>query len=511
MSETIEGQRVKVSVARIKAGRLSLGLAAMLALSSGGCDRHDEVAQTIAKTRNTLEALAAGGAAPQTLRHAKYQEIVSALTPIAQQSNGESVSLAQALLGEALAGQGEIAADAFRSADQELLRAVSAASAALNLYVEQRALEASLTGYSPEADIATFSRTSDERRKERTSAVNALAETVSQRDQLLERASSIAGQGQALRENEAKLRTQASAAPAAERLPLVESAQRLRRQWEALLKQAEELRAEAAQFDPLIVETELTIKQSDRQLASLDQARESARARAESLRTESVAAGRAADQAAEVVTIAFDAVLAAINEGSIPAFEEAQSKYDQALTRVGSARGVASRPGATVSAATIAHALGSLRREQGESLARVAFLLEQAGKARPALAGAGEYAATAQRLRTQAIEVLQAAADAYERASASFESSDGGGSQDVSERMSRLARELSELRRSITGEPEPEPALEEDEYPSNPDEISGDQYEGQDQEGIAVPDSMTDEPQDDVQDEPTDDDPVDPE
>lgn len=487
MSESIEGQQIKVVGPRKESGWLAMGLAALVAVSAGGCGGGDETSRAIANTRNSLEALALGGAAPRSVRENTYREVVSALTPIAQGSDGESVSLAQALLGEALAGQGELAADTYRLADQELLRTVSAASAALNLYIEQRALEASLKGYDPAPDIAKFDQLIAERQGDRTRAQQALEAAIAQRDSLLSHASGLEKQAQGLRLKEAELRTQASTTAAPTRLPIVESAQAIRREWETLLKQAEELRAQTVLVDPVVAELELKVKQEDRRIASLEHAKDMARERAQSLQEASASAGRSADDAARAASTAIDAVLLAMNEGSSPAFEEASSKYEQALTRVSSARGAAGRAGATLSTGAVAHTLGSLRREQGESLARVAVLLEQAGAVQPALAKSGEYTQVSAQLREQTKEVLQEAADAYERAASSFESR-GAASEDVAARMTRLSEELTAVRRLLTGEPAPEaqPAAEET-MDEQHEEGAQDEMSASPDEGMAPP------------------------
>ena len=491
MSEASDVQRLGFGGSRGRLAPLAIGLAAALALSAGGCGQQDETSRTIADTRNTLEALALGGASPRSLRETKYREIVAVLTPIAQGGDSESVSLAQGLLGEALAGQGELAADVFRQADEELLRTVSAASAALNLYIEQRALEASLKGYDPGPDIAEFDRLTEQRMGERAAAKAALAETLAKRDALLNQAAQLTAQAQDLRVQEAKLRTQASSTAAESRLPVVESAQRIRRQWETLLKQAEELRAQTGLYDPVAAEIELDVKQADRRIASLDHAKEMARARAQSLSEASAAAGRSAQEAATAASAAMDAVLVALNEGTKPTYSDAAGKYEQALSRVSSARGAAGRAGATLSTGAVAHTLGSLQREQGESLLRVAMLLELAGSVEPALPKAKEFAAAAQELRTESKETLQSAAGSYERASSSFESR-GAASEDVAARMTRLAEEITAVRRLLTGEPEPEAESATDAPMDEGVEVI-EENTIQTEDGIAVPD-MGEEP-----------------
>jgi uncharacterized coiled-coil DUF342 family protein len=502
MSESIEGQRLRIGGSRRRVAPVVLGLAGALALLAGGCGRSDEASQTIANTRNTLEALALGGAAPRSMRETKYREIVAALTPIAQGQEGETVSLAQALLGEALAGQGELAADTYRLADQDLLRAVSAASAALNLYIEQRALEASLKGYDPAPDIAEFDRLIQERERERAAAEQALKDTLAKRDALLSDASKLAAQAQGLRVKEAELRTQASSTAAPTRLPIVESAQRIRREWETLLKQAEELRIQTGLYDPVAAEIELEVKQAERRIASLDHAKQMARERAEWLREASASAGQSAQEAAKAASSAIEAVLTALNDGSRPTFTEAAGKYEQSLARVSAARGTAARAGATLSTGAVAHALGSLRREQGESLARVATLLETAGSVQPSLAQAKEFASAAAQLREESKELLLSAAEAYERAASSFESR-GAASEDVAARMTRLAEEISAVRRQLTGEPEPQPEAEQGaETPADEASAALEEMSGHTGEGIAVPEDAAPAPEEQAGEQP---------
>lgn len=454
---------------RMVAGAVAAATLVMVA----GCGGQDDVSRTIAESRNTLEAMAGGGSAPRAVRENRYAEVVGALSGIAQGGDGESASLAQALLAEALAGQGELLADDFRRADAELMRSLSAANAAVNLYIEQRGLEAALRGYDPQQDLAKLDQFIEQRRQERATAEQLRQSIAAQRDELLARASELERQAAAIRASEGEVSTRALAAGTKERLPLVESAHEQRRQWQQLMKQADEIRADAAQFDPQIAEAELRVQQAARQITSSEDAKRQALARAEKLREGSADAARAAEEAARAVATALGAVRSAFEEGSAPAFERAAEKYERALNSAGNARGTAARAGANVSVASIAHALASLRREQAESVRRVAALFAWAGSVEPRLSAAREYQETGARLNQQAAEALSQAAEAYERAAGAFQTG-ASGAADAAERMQKLGAELEELRRRIAGEPEPEqsaPTGEDDDGASDMDRM----------------------------------------
>ncbi len=439
-----------------------IGAAAIVALAGFGsaCGESDPTSLGIAQARNTLEAMAKGPPKTRALLEQKYNEVVTALTPLTQggaSAESESVAFVQGLLAEALAGQGELGSALFREADAELMRSVAAASATVNLYIEQRALEASLTGYDPEADITRFEAMAVERRADLTKSQAELAATTRERDAFVAQAEGLENRAQGLREAEGHIRERAQAASASQRMPFLREAQHTRREWETLIRQAEELRAQTTEYVPRLIEIELRIAQSQRRLLGLDQAKSSAGSRASSLREESASAGRAAEEAGEAARLTIEAALAAMNEGTRPTFEQASGKLGQALSRASGVRGAAARAGAQVSTGTIAHALGSVQREQGESLARVATLLEHAAGATPPLAGASEYAASAQRIREEAKALLIQAAESYEKAIAALGAGGGGGAGETSERAQRVAKALEEIRREILGEPAPEP------------------------------------------------------
>ncbi len=411
--------------------------------------------------------------------------MVALLAPLAQSAGSadpESTAFVQGLLAEALAGQGELASARYREADAELMRSAAVASATVNLYIEQRGLEASLTGYEPEVDIARFEGWAAERRDELARARAELDAATRERDALVAQAVALEGQAQGIRDEEGRIRERIQAAPGADRMPSVREARKVRRQWETLFKEAEELRARTLAYPPRILEIDLAIARNERQLRSLDQAKASATARASSLREESASAGRAAQEAGEAASQALAAALAALDEGTTPAFEEASGTLSQALSKASAVRSGLARAGAQASSGTIAHALGSLQRERGESLARMASLLERVAGVTPPLAGAADHAERAARLRTESKQALIQAAESYGTAIAALGAGAGG-----DERAQRVAKALEEIRREILGEPEPEaaPAQDAEGEPAPPDDSP-------DSEEAPVPDEAPD-------------------
>jgi predicted nucleic acid-binding Zn-ribbon protein len=456
--------------------------AASLALLAGGCDGSDDTGTSIAKSRNTLEALGSGGtaAAPPSLRDRQFGEAAGAVGKAS--GSGSSEALAQALGGQALAGQAELAMRDYRVADGQLLRLMSVARAKLRLYNDQRALAAALSTYNPQPDIDKFDQSLAERRSELAKVREALAANDAKVQGILDQAKAKADEGRAMREAAASLEQSLLAASAQDRAAQAEQVRTARRAVDAVLRQADELEVQAARVAPTSAELRLQVAQVERQIESLEKAKAGARERFETERRQSAEASRAADTAATELDAAIDAVLTHFDEKSRPTFDAAQSKLSQASSKVGAAR-TSGGASAQVASGLVAHAQASMQREFAEALGRVAALVDEAAKLQPGTPGASRFATRAAETSEQHKAAVASAAEMYDRAKSSFGSGGGG---DTGERVQRLAALLEQRASALAGRPEPAPEGEAPQDGSS----EGQTPEGQAPEGDAPADAV---------------------
>lgn len=452
--------------------------AAVLLLLAGGCDRPDPQSRAIAEARNTLAATGAGGsaAAPRESLDKNYGKV---LATIRQTGDGSDAgkAIASAIEAGALSGQGDLAADEFRRAQGVLRSELNAAGALLRLYSEQRGLEASLAGYDPNSDIARFDDLIAERTREREASMRALAEQKKQVDDLLARSRSLAEQAKGMMQSQAALRQRLIDASSAERPALAEQLHKARREAESVVKESEILEAEAAKIEPITGEIELRVRQVERQIESLNAAKERARDLARSRAAQADEARRAAERTSGELTEAVNAALAVLNDQVKPAFNAALSKMSQAASKYGQSRGGPDQRLLSVSSGSAALAMGGLQREYGESLRLASTLVDLASRARPPLAHAEEFAAASAALADESRQANEAALQQYEKARSLFQA--GGGTAEARERLDRLSARLNETWIRLGGKPPEEPpaATESHDQEGAPEGMAPDEHE----------------------------------
>ncbi len=445
-----------------------------------GCSGEDDNSTAIAKARNTMTALSAGGsgAPPAALLEKSAGEVA---TSLGDRGEGDepSAAFAQSLAGQALGAQGLVAADQYRRLDSELLRAVTAAQSTLNLYRQQRSLEDANKGYDPSVDIRAFDAQIQEQQQERAAAQKDLQAVESRVAELRDRAKALRASTQQATEAEASLRSQALSADAQQRLRLITEATWIRRKTDLTLKEADLTDAQADRVAPETDEVRLRIERADSRIGALGQAKQRALDLAQTRQADATHSAQGARETANLLGANLKEVRTMLDEQVGPAFDAAISKYNNAVSRVSSAREGGSRQAAQGAVGGLVQATAGLHRERAESLARVAALLEQAG-VESQLPERESVTQAAAAIREQAEAASQAAMDAYDRARSAFESA-GGGTGGVNDQFQFLARGSAVMYERLGGKPaeppaqptnEPEPASEEPQATEQPPEGS---------------------------------------
>lgn len=429
-----------------------------LQLTAGGCGREDSASRAIAEAKTHLVTAGAGGsaAAPKDVLEKKFKEAIASLKP--GEGSDSSKALQSAIEAGALTGQGDAAAGTYRRADARLLASLNKAKARLNLYTDQRALATALEGYDPKADIASFDDQINERERELAEAKKAHAANLSKVEALRADAGEKASRGQSMMQSVGALRQQLMDAQPVDRAALALQLNTARREAELVMKDSELVDADAARIAPHSGELALLVQQAERQIASLNAAKDRARALAKSRAETSAEAARGAEQTAGEVVESISEVRRVLDEEVKPAFDAAIAKLTQAAGKFAQSRGGADQRLLTLMNGTAAQAVGSLQREGGESTARVATILEIASKAKPPIAGASEWAQAAQTLREQSKQAFETALEQYEKAKSALDSA--GGSGDVKERIEALAARVEQTRIRLGGKAPEAPAPE---------------------------------------------------
>ncbi|MBL8744758.1 MAG: hypothetical protein JNK58_00220 [Phycisphaerae bacterium] len=445
--------------------RVILAATALMAFA-GGCERRDASSRSMVEARNTMTAVGAGGsaAAPKSTLEGGYAKVLATIKDDAGSS--ESVkAINAAFMGGALGGQGELAAGAFREADAALLRQIVVAKSRLSLYLEQRGLADALSGYDPNVDIAAFDGQIAEREREREAAKARLAENEAKVTGIRGQSEAKAEAARSMMASLGALRERLLEASSSDRPSLAEQLNTERRKAEGVMKESELLDAEAAKIAPISEELRLRVEQIERQISSLQKAKEQARLLSESRVASAAEASRGATQTASELAQELEAVQTTLSERVKPAFEAALSKLSQSAGKFGQARGGPDAALLSLSNGMSAQAIGSLQREYAEVLARVSSLLASAGAAKPAIPGASGWTSAAESIASEAKQALDAALQQYEKAKSSFRS--GGGSAELREHVDRLSAKVNETWVRLGGAPpaeekavEPEPESE---------------------------------------------------
>lgn len=449
--------------------RLILAAAAIVSVA-GGCERRDPQARALVEAKNTLSAAGSGGssAAPKSTLEASYTKVLATVKEDGDASDATK-AINAAMSGNALGGQGELAAGEFRHADARLLAALNAAKAKLGLYASQHGLAASLSGYDPQSDIARFDDQVKERERELAASKKSLADNEAKVSDIRGRAKAKADQARSMMEALGPVSESLLNASSADRPTLAKRLNDARRRAEGVMKESELLDAEAAEVAPRSIEHDLKVKQIEQQIAALNTAKGKARELAASLSQQAAEATKGAEQTGVELAAAVSAVQTLLADDVKPAFEAALSKLNQAAGKFGQSRGGPEQGLQSVSVGVAAQAIGSLQRENGEVLARVAALLDMAATAEPPIAGAAEFGSAAEAVAAESKQAFSAALEQYEKARSSMRS---GGSAEVRERMGLLSRKIDETWVRLGGVPPEEPKAEEPAAEPAPEEAA---------------------------------------
>ncbi len=441
---------------------------AAVALTLGGCEEANPASEAVNKASTQMEMLALGGGqkplAEDRLRDG-YSTVLTTLRPAEAGSAGSRRAAAASLAAQAELGLGSLAlADAL---DTELACARREAEIRTlqNHWTSLKSLEASLLAFDPSGEIARLEEERVTRAAEVTVARQELAEAQAELDGMRSRIASLEEQARVKWREETEIRQSAVDMDEVTRASLIADATRLKRQGDALDRQASELRAELESREPALRDIEAEIDRlttQSEQLSAAIQALQTERSQRVALAEETAAEASAlASRIAEVVGQLDD-----LREAAPAAWQTVAEACDAAAGKAGAASGAASNLGQIQSGAAEQMRGDALVHQAGgcEAYASTMRLLAQT---EPALPRTEAYAAAAAAAEQKAAELRSLAETAYGQAADAFEALGGEG-----DRVERAMQQLGGTLREKAGTPAA-PAEETWEEPVEDGEAAG--------------------------------------
>jgi len=355
-----------------------------------------------------------------------------------------SVLTASTLDGLALAP-----AEEARRLDRESRNTITRLNSMLSEWVIWKATAAAAESFDPSAQIGDLRASKAERAARVATEKSRLAELETGHAALLAAAAvkaTAATEAQAGYVEQMAGITKLSAVAAA---PVVDQANRVRREGDIARLAGARIEAEAAELAPLISELKLVIAQLENQNKNLDATVAELNARAAAYRTEASDASAAANAAANDLD-AMAGTLKELHEGPLAAaFAEAQSLLRKAAENAGKG-GTASPASGKLAAANARAALADVEWTRAMSAASFAGVMELLAGVEPKLPQAPSYATDAATARGEQTEALTAASEAFEAARSAVAGVRVQGA--AKERLERLSELLEKSRTVTSGE-----------------------------------------------------------
>lgn len=457
------------------------GVVAMIVvcgLSVGmGCERKpDTLAKAIADARNAMVSASGNGGAALGAdgREKTYAKVISSLqTASKDASRPGSAAAAKMLIAQAQAGQGEIAAAQARRLMGDLVLALSDTRAQLELYTSQRALgeamesKADTGGEALAGELADVEKRLAQKQQDIADAEKRLAEFNERAIQLGTQAQETRRAADEGRIGLAEMNAQTRAARVTEITAQHREADRIEREQANTLLDAEDAQRRLDGLKRQLValqDQKLVIEDAQTRIADMGELRTTGR-------EETFASASATAAEIEKMVEAFKKRL---DEELKPALETAVSKYSSASS--GSSQARQEFPGSPL-AANYDHTIAGLQIAFSATMDIAASIVQRLADASPELPGAENYRRMVATLENEKKAALEAAGEAYEKASSGFQSARAQGR--TAEIFTELGEQLAGHGRRIKGEPEPtpEPAPTEgdEQAPAAPEEAPAEQ------------------------------------
>jgi len=421
-----------------------------LALSLGGmgCDDRSDNVRSIEKASQDLVSMTGGGtyAAPADARKKGLDAAASAVQDAASDGSDGEKAPAAVLTASTQDGLALAPAEEALRLDRDSRNTITRINSILSEWGIRNATATAAASFDPSAQITEL-RASKSARAERISIEQArLAELETRLAALLANAATKMKAADDAQASYVQQMTGVAKLSAVAAAPVVEQANKARREGDIARLAGSRIEAEAAEVAPLISELKLVIAQLENQNKNLDATEAELNGRATAYRAEASESTTAATVAANDI----DSMVGSLKElhaGPLSkAFEDAESLLSKAAANA-SKGGTASPVSGKLAVANAQSTLADLQWSRAMSAASLATTLELLAGAQPALPQSASYASDAAAAREQQKNSLLAATAAFESAKSAV---GGARVQGVAkERLERLG-ELLEKSRSVT-------------------------------------------------------------
>lgn len=422
--------------------RVALTLA-IVAGSLVACDREPQSAKTLREQGDKIEVLGTGGSAGP--KNAQANTFKEASTKLAGLGQGKVASAGMTLVSSAQTGLADAQIELLNDKEEAAASKLNEIQGVLAVYTSASSVAGVAESYDPSADLADAAKSKVEREKTAEETRARLATIDKQIAELRAqiKAKTDAADVKMVEYNQAMART--NSMKATEALPVVQAANKAKREADALKLDAGKVEAQLDVTTPLADELKLFVDQSVNQAKSLDD-------RAAELNAKKAASVRLAAAGREEAVKAKDEIKKLVGELDALRAGEVENAGQAALTTLSQA--AKSAQSATTDAPGGAKlALGTAKQKSGDVYATrargfqsYATLLKALSKAEPKLPDAADYTTKAEAASKAAEEAIKSARSAYGDAGNAFSSAQVTG--DVKQRLQALGAKLQAMSKS---------------------------------------------------------------
>lgn len=424
----------------------ALAAGSVVAFGLAACEKAEPAAKAINKASTELEMLAIGGGkAPlneDRLREG-YTSVLTTLRAAESGAAGPRRDAAASLAAQAQLGLAALALDDAMQMELVCARKQAEIRNLQNHWTDLKSLQASLEAFDPAAEIARLEEERTARAAEVTAAQRQLTEAKADLDAIRARVDSLEAQANTKWREETEIRKSAVDLGEVDRAPLIEQANDVKRQGDAMDRQASEAKAMLDSKEPALRDIDAEIDRLTTQSEQLSQAIESLRAeRAERVEL----AGQTAEEAGGLADriAALVAELEQLREGAPAAWQAVADACDAAESKAGGASGDLAQIQAGAAGQTRADALA----HQAAGCEAQASTMRLLADTQPALPDGAAYAAAAETAAQQASELRTSAQAAYGQAADAFGALAGDG-----DRVAEAMKQLSTALKAKVGQP----------------------------------------------------------
>jgi predicted nucleic acid-binding Zn-ribbon protein len=409
-----------------------------------GCDQRSQGSKSLQSASNSLHATGVAPEADASKLQSRLKQISGSLADVAANGSAGEKSSAAVLLAQTTMGEGELAAQAAKTADFTIRNQLVLVSGLLADWSRHSATVNSLKTFDPSKDLAELDAGKAAMQSELESHEKALAAAKARQSQLQDEAKAKMVEAEAAAREYATRSQSAIKMTATQAAEVVIKANEFRRQADDLRTAGGKLQAAADLLEPTVKEYGVLGEKCRRQIANYEKSAESLRTRRQASEQESAAAAAKANAAANDLDKMVVELLAKRASDVVPAYAKAADHFAKAASKAAGA--AAAAPGMSkVSQGSAKLALAETHWGQSHGARAVISTLDALAGVRPALPQASQYKAKAEELRAEAKTSLETAAAALEEAKSAFESARIS-DKAVKERLTMLAEQVGKAK-----------------------------------------------------------------